>query len=64
MQTNSTPIHQRRLLTLRQGSDYAGVCRTKLYGEAKAGRLKLLKIGGSTRIERSELDRWIDESVA
>lgn len=58
------PLNERRLLTVRQGGEYAGVFRTKLYGEAKAGRLKFVKIGGSTRIERSELDRWIDETAA
>ena len=34
--------------TLKETMDLLSIRRTKLYDEAKAGKLKLLKIGGKT----------------
>lgn len=40
---------------------YTGMSRATLYAEMKKGALKFVKIGGATRLEYNELDRWFDE---
>ncbi|WP_217355588.1 helix-turn-helix domain-containing protein, partial [Ruegeria sp. HKCCA4008] len=40
---------------------YTGMSRATLYAEMKTGALKFVKIGGATRLEYNELDRWFDE---
>ncbi len=50
-----------RLLNIRDSANYAATSRSTLYAEEKAGRIKFLKMGASTRIEVCELDRWINE---
>jgi hypothetical protein len=40
-----------------------GIGRTKLYGEAKAGRVKLIRIGGRTLVPMDELRRLIAEAA-
>jgi excisionase family DNA binding protein len=52
-----------RLLSLPQAASYSGDSRATLYREWKAGNIKFLKMGGSTRIEHSELDRYIDAKM-
>lgn len=59
-----TPQVTQRLLTIKEASHRSSMGRTTLYDEAKAGRLRLVKIGAATRIEVAELDRWIDERIA
>lgn len=38
---------------------WACVGKTKAYAEAKAGRLKLRKIGSKTVVLRSDADQWL-----
>ena len=57
-----TSIKAKRLLRINDAAKYAAISRATIYNEAKEGRLKLLKLGHSTRIEVSEMDRWIDET--
>ncbi len=52
-----------RLLSIRDSATYAATSRSTLYAEEKAGRIKFEKIGSSTRIEITELDRWIDAKI-
>jgi excisionase family DNA binding protein len=52
-----------RLLSICDSATYAATSRSTLYVEEKAGRIKFLKMGSSTRIEVSELDRWINEKT-
>jgi excisionase family DNA binding protein len=52
----------RRLFRVNEAVVYAAVSRATLYNEIKAGRLSILKLGKSTRIEVSEIDRWIDDT--
>ena len=52
-----------RLLSLPQAASYCGDSRATLYREWKAGNIKFMKMGGSPRIERSELDRYIDAKM-
>ena len=61
IQNETTP---RRLLRIKEASIYAAISRGTLYKEFKAGRLKLTKLGHASRIEVSELDRWIDETAS
>ena len=53
---------ERRLLRIGEATVYAAISKTTLYVEIKAKRLKLVKLGSASRIEVSELDRWIDET--
>jgi hypothetical protein len=39
--------------------DWAGIGRTKAYDEAKAGRLKLTKVGSKTLVLRSDAQAWL-----
>ena len=57
------PLEQRRLLSLRDAASYTGMSRSTLYAQEKLGRLKFTKILSSTRVERAELDRWINETA-
>ena len=36
-----------------------GICRSMLYAEIGAGRLRVRKFGRRTLIERSEQERWL-----
>lgn len=49
-----------RLFTIPGAVKYSGDSRSKLYQEAKAGRLQFVKMDGSTRVFREELDRYLD----
>ena len=49
-----------RLFTVEGAVKYTGDSRAKLYQEARAGKLQFIKMDGSTRVERTELDRYID----
>jgi excisionase family DNA binding protein len=53
----------RRLLSIPQAVDYSNESRATLYKEWKAGNLKFVKMGGSTRIEIDELNRYIDAKI-
>lgn len=59
-----TPLSERRLLTVKQAAEYAGMSRSTLYDEAKAGRLQMVKLGAATRIERAAIDAWINAKIA
>ena len=53
-----------RLLKIPQAAAYSGESRATLYKEWKNGNLKFVKMGNSTRIEVSELDRYIDAKMS
>lgn len=55
---------QKRLFKMSEAAEYSGFCKATLYTEARNGRLKILKIGGATRIETTELDRWVDMRIS
>lgn len=52
-----------RLLSIAQAVAYTSESRATLYKEWKMGNLEFVKMGGSTRIKRSELDRYIDAKM-
>ncbi len=52
-----------RLLSIPQASAHSNESRSTLYAEMKKGNLKFVKMGGSTRIEFDELNRYIDAKI-
>ena len=52
-----------RLLSIPQGAAYSNESRATLYKECKLGNLKFVKMGGSTRIEFDEINRYIDAKI-
>lgn len=56
-------LDQPRLLRINDAATYCGMSRAKLYSEWKKGNLKFVKMFGATRIELSELNRWIDSTA-
>lgn len=54
---------QPRLLRVSDAVVYAATSRAKLYNEMKMGALKFIKLDSATRIEITELDRWINETA-
>lgn len=58
-----TVTDQPRLLSVNDAATYCGMSRATLYSEWKKGNLKFVKMFGATRIEFSELNRWIDQTA-
>jgi excisionase family DNA binding protein len=52
-----------RLFKISDAVAYSGDSRSTLYKEEKAGNLAFVKMGGSTRIEFDELNRYIDAKI-
>lgn len=52
-----------RATDVKGASRYTGMSRATLYAEMRAGNLKYVKLGGATRLEYGELDRWFDAKV-
>jgi len=52
--------NQKELFTVPQFIERYAISRTSLYEEAKRGRLRLLKRGRRTLIERQAAEDWLD----
>lgn len=50
----------KRFFTINEFCQLVGVSRATAYRENKAGRLPFCKVGRATRLDRSDIDRWID----
>jgi excisionase family DNA binding protein len=51
------------LLDVQEAAHYVGDISTRtLYREVKRGKLRMVKVGGSTRFRRAELDRYLRAS--
>lgn len=51
------------LLDIHEAARYVGDVSTRtLYREVKRGKLRIVKVGGSTRFLRTELDRYLRAS--
>jgi hypothetical protein len=48
----------RRAYSIDEFSATYGVCRAKVYGEIKAGRLKIRKVGRRTIIASEDAEDW------
>ena len=49
------------LFSVKEFCEMVGIGRTTFYQEVKAGRIKAKKMGRSTLIPKSELERFIEE---
>lgn len=50
------------LLDLEEAAGYLSVSRRTVYREVRRGKLRMVKVGGSTRFRKSELERYIKAS--
>lgn len=50
----------KRFYKIPEAVEYSGQSRTVLYEAHKLGELVFTKFGGSTRIERADLDAYLD----
>lgn len=57
-----TAINKPRLMRINDAAAYSGMSRATLYSERKKGNLQFVKMFGATRIELSELNRWINDT--
>jgi hypothetical protein len=60
---DSSPFLEPLALRVSDACRAIGIGRTKLYSEAKAGRLKLIRIAGRTVVPMDELRRLISEAA-
>jgi excisionase family DNA binding protein len=58
----SAPLGLERLFTIDQIARLGGPCRPKLYLDIKAGRLKAIKFGRSTRITESAYRAYLESA--
>jgi excisionase family DNA binding protein len=56
------PVGLERLFTVDQLAQLGGPRRAKLYGDIKAGRLKAIKFGRSTRIREGAYRAYLDSA--
>lgn len=49
----------RRLLTIKEVSEYIGLAVPTLYTMVSQRRIPFVKMGRLTKFDREELDRWI-----
>ncbi|MBK6959773.1 MAG: helix-turn-helix domain-containing protein [Gammaproteobacteria bacterium] len=52
------------ILTLDEISAYLKIGKRTAYRLAQKGEIPAFKLGGTWRFRRSELDRWIAESIS
>lgn len=52
----------KRFFKINEATEYSGLSRSTLYAASKAGQLTFTKFGGATRIERDDLDAFLDAS--
>ena len=53
---------EKRLLTVKEACEYLRIGRSTLYRHIKQGKIKPVKIGKRTLIDKNDLDRLIEES--
>ena len=61
MNTENDKTTGKLLFSVKEFCERVGVGRTTFYQEVKAGRIKAKKMGRSTLIPKSELERFIEE---
>lgn len=50
----------KRFFKISEATIYSGVCRSALYSAHKRGEIVFTKFGGATRIEKKDLDAYLD----
>ena len=53
---------EERLLTVKEATQYLKISKVTLYKLIKQGKIKPVKIGKRTLIDKNDLDRLIEES--
>ncbi|WP_288637875.1 helix-turn-helix domain-containing protein [uncultured Oxalobacter sp.] len=61
MNTENDKTTGKLLFSVKEFCEIVGIGRTTFYQEVKAGRIKAKKMGRSTLITKSELERFIEE---
>lgn len=61
MNTENDKTTGKLLFSVKEFCEIVGIGRTTFYQEVKAGRIKAKKMGRSTLIPKSELERFIEE---
>ena len=61
MNTENDKTTGKLLFSIKEFCEMVGIGRTTFYQEVKAGRIKAKKMGRSTLIPKSELERFIEE---
>ncbi|WAV88897.1 helix-turn-helix domain-containing protein [Oxalobacter aliiformigenes] len=61
MNTENDKTTGKLLFSVKEFCEMVGIGRTTFYQEVKAGRIKAKKMGRSTLIPKSELERFIEE---
>jgi excisionase family DNA binding protein len=59
--SNTVPLNQRLLLSLADAASLSGLPRSFLVESTQTGRLKSVKIGRTTLVKRSDLERFVAE---
>jgi excisionase family DNA binding protein len=58
----SPSVHcQTKLLTVVEVLEQLGICRATFYEIVKRGELPLVKLGSSSRVRASDLQKYVDE---
>lgn len=55
------PEQEVRLLTVVQSANFLGISRSQIYNIIKRGELRCVKIENSTRVDRVDLNAFIEE---
>ena len=55
------PEMQTDIMTIREVADYLKLTEKTAYRLVAEGKIPGIKVGGSWRFKRSEIERWIDE---
>lgn len=50
----------KELYTVTEFCEAYGIGRTYFYSEVNAGKLKITKLGGGTRVRRTDAESWAD----
>lgn len=58
---NATSVSKDDLLTLQAVADILSVSKTSLYAWIAEGRLPAIRVGREWRVQRSNLDSWLED---
>jgi len=53
---------EKRLLNIKELSEYLNVSRHTLYSWVNRGRVPYIKLNGTLRFEVAAIDKWIEEN--
>lgn len=56
-------IFEKKVLTRAEAAEYLGVCRETVRRELERGKLRGFKAGKHWRVEREELDRYMNRTA-